>query len=239
MRCIWLVGILIWSGAATVWAEFVTLTPVRDTTLFEHVSGTLSNGSGPNLFAGDNSDLLTRRALLAFDVAGAVPAGARIDRVTLYLFMSNSPDTTVSTTLALHSVRTSWGEGASTSTGGAGAPAAVGDATWIHRFYPDSLWSERGGDFEAAPVVAFGVRRLGPYNISSTAMLEDVQRWHDRPELAFGWLMNGEEDTASSARRFDSREHPDLGHRPKLVVEYTVTPVAPATWSDVKGLFKE
>lgn len=239
MRYVLLLWIFFGLVVATARAETVTLIPVRDTTLFEDLAGALSNGAGPNLFAGDNSNIETRRALLAFDVAGAVPAGVRIDRATLYLFMSNSPDTTLITTVALHSMRVSWGEGASNSTGGAGAPSEPGDATWIHRFYPDSLWADRGGDFQGAPVAAFGVRRLGSYNVSTTAMTEDVQRWLDDPDHAFGWLLNGEEDTASTARRFDSREHPDYWHRPQLVVEYTVTPVAPMSWSSIKNRFRD
>ena len=234
-----IVGALLATAPTATGAETVTLAPVRDTTLFEDAGGALAGGAGPYLFTGDNGSLDTRRALLAFDVAAAVPAGARIERATLHLHMSNSPDTTAITSIALHPMRVSWGEGASVSTGGSGAPSAPGDATWMHRFYPDVLWADPGGDFDVLPVIAFGVRRLGPYNVSTTFMTQDVQSWLDRPELAFGWLVLGEEGTPSTARRFDSREHPDPGRRPYLVVDYTVTPVTPTRWGDVKSRFRD
>ena len=54
----------------------VILTPVQDNTLFEDLTP-LSNGSGEHLFAGNTSRGSARRALMQFDVAGGVPAGAK------------------------------------------------------------------------------------------------------------------------------------------------------------------
>ncbi|MHC4093483.1 MAG: hypothetical protein ACYSVY_24955, partial [Planctomycetota bacterium] len=51
---------------------------------------------------------------------------------------------------SLHRVLADWGEGESSGSGGTGAPTEPGDATWIHRFYPDVFWASPGGDFEAA-----------------------------------------------------------------------------------------
>ena len=233
----WLAVVML-LAAAQAHAEQVVLQPVRDTTLFENLAGAVSNGSGPNLFAGDNSNGNTRRALLAFAIATALPAGAHVDAVELRLFLSNAPDT-VNTSVALYRVRSSWGEGASMASGGTGAPSEPGDATWVHRFYPDTRWLSPGGDFDGIASTAFGVRLLGPYVVSSPRMAADVQSWLDQPATDHGWMLQGEEEVASSARRFDSREHPDPSHRPTLVVHFTPTPVTPVTWGQVKSSFKD
>ena len=233
------VAVVILFATCTAYGERVILQPVQDTSLFESLEGSLSNGSGPNLFAGDNSDGNTRRALLGFAVAEAIPAGAHIDAVELHLFLSNSPDTTVATTFALFRVHSSWGEAASVSAGGMGAPSQPGDATWVHRFYPDTRWQSPGGDFDGTASVAFGTRLPGPYVLSNSRLVDDVQTWLELPARDHGWLLLGEEAVAGSARRFDSREHPDPSHRPLLVVDFTPLAVAPATWSQVKSSFKD
>jgi len=58
----------LWLVSAAV-ADVATIQPVRDN-MFEDPSGSLSNGAGPVLFAGNNGQDLARRALLQFDVAG-------------------------------------------------------------------------------------------------------------------------------------------------------------------------
>src|SRR4029453_9619768 len=64
-------------------AGTVVLVARRDATLIESASGSLANGAGPFLFAGrtSQSSESIRRAVLAFDVAAAVPRGALIRSV--------------------------------------------------------------------------------------------------------------------------------------------------------------
>ncbi len=67
-----------------------TLNPSLDTTLFEE-SGDLSNGRGQHIFVGNTGPINSnnaRRALIAFDVAGSIPAGATILTATLRLNLS-------------------------------------------------------------------------------------------------------------------------------------------------------
>ena len=71
-------------------SEEVTIAAARDNTLYEDASGSLSNGAGQSLFAGKTGTGGIRRALIAFDVAGAVPAGSTITAVTLRLQMSRT-----------------------------------------------------------------------------------------------------------------------------------------------------
>jgi len=230
---------LVWLGIVPVHAETIHLTAVRDATLFEDIGGAIASGAGPTLFVGDNGSRITRRALVAFDVAASVPAGAHIDHVELRMFMSNSPDTLALQSIFLLRARASWGEGTSNSAGGTGAFATPGDATWKHRFFPDSLWAEEGGDFSTVNSAVFVVGRLGSYGCSSARMATDVQVWLDVPDSDFGWLLQGDEGTAGTARRFDTHEHPDPSHWPVLIVEFTPTSLSPSGWGQVKQRFRD
>ena len=66
----------------------VNISPTKDNSIFSE-SGTVSNGEG-NLYAGQTNSGNLRRALLNFDIAANVPAGATITNVTLNLQQENS-----------------------------------------------------------------------------------------------------------------------------------------------------
>jgi hypothetical protein len=221
--------------AAPVAADSVTLLPVRDNTLYENAVGGLSNGAGEHLFAGITALGLSRRAVLAFDVAGGVPPGATITGVelTLHMSMTIAPPQTV----RLHRLQADWGEGSSDAFGreGAGAPATPGDATWLHTFFNTGFWSVAGGDFDPSPSAEQTVAGDGYYTWFTTpALVADVQAWLDDPAANHGWIVVGDESTEVTAKRFDSREHfaPEL--RPSLTVEYAATcdpaPVSQGYW---------
>src|SRR5262245_52999928 len=112
----------------TARAEVAMLLPEKDNTLYEDPGGALSNGTGVFLFAGEIATGGARRAVIAFDVAGAIPAGSVISSATLSLHMSRTiagPES-----VALHALSAEWGEGASDAPAeeSAGAPSALGDA---------------------------------------------------------------------------------------------------------------
>jgi hypothetical protein len=89
----------------------VTLVAGKDNTLFQSGSGHLSSGAGNSLFAGrtrQNEIMALRRALVWFDVAAALPAGATIDSASLTLFQTRGGSRD---TVKLHAVLASWGEG--------------------------------------------------------------------------------------------------------------------------------
>jgi hypothetical protein len=225
-------------------ADSVAVPCDRDNTLYESTTGSLSNGAGPSMFAGRTNQTSNsrRRALVHFDVAALVPPGSTITAVALTLNASQVASATPQT-VALHRALASWGEGTSNAgdSGGAGAPATTGDATWKHRFFNATLWAALGGDFVGGASGQLAVGNVGPWTWTSTpAMVADTQGWLDTPGANFGWLLTGEESTAATAKRFDTRESGDPAARPSLEVVYTppTTPAASATWGRIKAEYR-
>jgi hypothetical protein len=217
-------------GAAAAWqatlalgaaAETSVLSAVRDATLIESGTGALANGAGPALFIGRTSQQSgsRRRALLLFDVAGALPGGAVVTGAWLDLELSPSHPDPVP--IGLHRVAAEWSEGPSASSGGSGAPATLGDVTWIYTRYDTERWTHAGGDFAPAPSAVVPIGDAGPYRVdSSPTLVADVQHWLDAPATNHGWILVGGEDAASTVKRFYSREAGREGEGPRLVVEY-------------------
>jgi hypothetical protein len=214
----------------------VSIPSARDNTLFDLVADTLSsNGAGPYVLVGRNSQGIIRRGLLRFPVADSLPSGATIESVELRFHVSQSSGA-LPRTLAVHRLLADWGEGTSSSSGGGGASPTAGDATWLHRFFPDVAWSQPGGDYAAAPSATHAPGDNGDYVVTGSQMVLDVAEWLAAPAGNFGWVLLGDESAVSTARRIHSRENPATGTRPVLVITYTApdVPVSPATWSRVK-----
>src|SRR5512134_2027039 len=179
--------------AAVAGAATVTITTVKDNTLYESATGSLSNGAGAHFFAGKTAGGAIRRGAIAFDVA-AIPAGSTITNVVLTLRVSRTKND-AGQTVQLRRLLANWGEGASVASGqeGAGAPSAPGDATWKHRFYDTTLWTSAGGDFSATVSGSTSVGGNGSYAWTSPQMIADVQAWLDNPSTNFGWIVIGNE----------------------------------------------
>lgn len=214
-------------AAASLLAQrTVTLSPTKDNTLYEDSRGAFSNGAGSHFFAGNNAKGQRRRGVLAFDVARALPRGARITAARLVLHMSKTSVFAPATPVSLHALTADFGEG--TSKGalgeGGGGPSTKNDATWIHRFYPSTRWAAAGGDFVKTASATTTVGGVGTYSWTSMALTADVQRWLDRPATAHGWILIGRESASTTAKRFDSRENPTPSVRPRLLVTYTPPP---------------
>jgi hypothetical protein len=203
----------------------VTLAPAKDNTLYFDATGSLSDGGGQFLFAGETATAKARRGLLAFDLTG-IPAGSTIVSANLTLHMSRTiagPED-----VALYRATSNWGEGTSVALGdeGGGAPATTGDATWLHTFYNTSFWTTQGGDFAASASATASVDTVGFYTWGPTvALVADVQGWLDNPAANFGWVVLGNEHVSGSTKRFDSRQNLDPAVRPVLAISYTA-PVA-------------
>ena len=73
--------------ATSVYAERVDIPADRDATLIEDAEGDVANGSGPAFFAGQTNQGAygTRRGIIHFDVAAALPDNALMERAWLSL----------------------------------------------------------------------------------------------------------------------------------------------------------
>src|SRR5260221_1343463 len=87
LRLILFLGIA--CGGGSLRAATVTLTPVADTTLFQH-NPENNLGAEPTLASGATAGALINRALLKFDIAGSIPSNATIRNVTLTLTVTRT-----------------------------------------------------------------------------------------------------------------------------------------------------
>ena len=195
----------------------LVLEPKRDNTLYESPTGSSSNGAGQFFFAGRILAGARRRGVLAFDLA-SIPPGTTVDSVAVVLSMSRAQPGTHQ--VGLHRLLADWGEGTSDAPmeEGGGTASTTGDATWIHRFFDTELWTNAGGDFVPTASASVSIGSTGFFTWSSPALVADVQQWVDTPASNFGWLVRGDESGGESAKRFDSKDHPDPTVHPRLLV---------------------
>jgi hypothetical protein len=197
------------------------LNAINDNTLIESPTGALSNGTGSSFFVGRTNQPTNsiRRSLIAFDIAGKIPACSTVKSVKLRLSLERTAAS--SQPIELHRVLKNWGEGSSRSQGGKGEPAAKGDATWIHTFYDTDTWANPGGDFSTTVSAVQTVSGMDTYTWGSTSeMVADVQAWLDSPKENFGWLLLGNEAAPKTAKRFASRHNADTSAQPQLRVNF-------------------
>ena len=217
--------ILAVAAAGDVRADLVVLGAAADNTLIEDAEGDVSSGGSTGMFVGRNNQPSNsrRRGVIQFDIAGGIPAGSTINSVMLGLSLSasNAADATVS----VHRLLADWGDGTATSSGGQGAAAGAGDATWLFAQYNTSPWTSAGGDYNGAISTQLVVGGSGDYFWPSTiAMVADVQGFLNDPAMNFGWIIIGNESAAQTSKRFSTREDADEALRPRLIVDYTPVP---------------
>jgi glucose/arabinose dehydrogenase len=208
-------------------AEQIILTPVMDATLYQDNAGAWANGSGEHLYfgkVGTSGDDTLRRSLLKFDVS-SIPAEAVIEQVSLTLEINQAPSGGVGGLASLHRLTASWSEGPSNPgvPGGEGAISMAGDATWVHRVYPGSLWSVPGADYQQTPSAQEGyglVLESLVFN-STQGLRQDVKAWTSNAANNHGWILLGNEDESFSARRVYASESTDIDV-PLLTVNYSI-----------------
>jgi hypothetical protein len=191
----------------------------QDATLYESLDGEIASSLGTANFAGVTNQRERRRTLLAFDLT-SLPADREVIGVTLQMRMSKSASGPFD--VSMHRMTTPWGEGSSaaaSNTGGKGSSASAGDPTWIHAAYPDTRWSNAGGDHLMQASAVTRVDNFVRYSWSGPGLVEDVRLWAADDQPNFGWLIIGNELHQKTAKRFDSREHSEVTRRPLLLVE--------------------
>jgi spore coat protein A len=194
----------------------------RDNTLYQDAEGDVSNALGPDIFAGRTDQGSIRRAVLRFN-PGTIPPGSTVTAVTVRLTLNRARTGTFN--VSFHRALADWGEGTSrdTQSTGQGTAATAGDATWLHRFYPNVFWAVAGGDFAATASATTPVgAQNGNFFWSGAGLVADVQAWVDGTAPNYGWVIRGTETQNTTARRFSSRE----GSSPPLI---TVTYIPPAS----------
>ena len=204
------------TSAGTVFIE-----ASQDNTLYETDDGSLSNGKGSSIFVGRTNTPELRRGLIAFKNLSAIPPGATIESVKLHLRLTR--ESSAPTMIQVFRLTSDWGEGSSVApgSGGGGGVRDVGDATWIHSFFNTSNWATPGGDYVGTASAQLNVAGIGSYEFGPTAsMVNDLQDWIDNPDGNFGYILIGGE-SATSARRFGSREQSVEQFRPRLEVEFS------------------
>lgn len=244
-------GVVVWS-IALAWSteqalsDSVILEPVKDSSLFSDEPNN-SNGLGISLFAGRTGGDESRRALVAFDIAAAIPAGARIENagLTLTSFRNSRSDVSADDIFSLHAITTDWGEASAPGSnsgplGGGGTSAATGDATWLSSFHNAANWSTPGGYFAtSASAVQTAGLVTAPDSLHVTwfgsGLVADVQNWLDNPTINFGWAVIGDPNNGErTARLFGSRERSEGA--PKLAIRYSVVP-EPSSLAVIAMLF--
>jgi len=190
-------SVLIWAFVGHAAAGSMSVVADRDGTLFEDPEGALASGAGPSVFAGRNNftDNGVRRGLFHFDLAGVLPpGGAHVVQSVAVVITNVSESNTTPREYRLHRVLADWGEGASMSAGGGGAPAE--------------------------PSARLVVAGPGAYRFEGPELIRDLALWAANPEHNFGWILIGDETVRQTAKGFASREHPDPALRPVLEIRF-------------------
>jgi hypothetical protein len=218
--------------SSILFSQTVVLSPDIDNAMFSE--STNSSGAG-QIYSGRTNSGNDRRALMSFDVAGSIPAGATITSVSLDLNIDQAPSFAAIGIFDLHPVTTEWGEGTSIGSGGGGGGGSGGtavapDATWLDAMLGTSAWTSAGGDFGASSAQTSTSIGTGTFTWTSAQMVTDVQGWLDTPGSNFGWILIGDETSVKSARRFGSKEQ---GTAPQLTINYTCTDPPIALCQDI------
>lgn len=215
-------------GPVAASAETVSLWPAADTGLLE-VQSDFNLGGQEDFPAGTLGATVgeTRsRVLVRFDLGAVLPPDARIVGATLRLSVTRVPDGGgANSRFGLHRMLRIWNEGVGRGSPPGGARAAAGETTWTARSQPGELWETPGGqagvDYVGEPGSTERILQVGQYEFEfGPNQLAELEDWLRHPETNHGWMLRSEEEeTARTARRFASREHPDPELRPTLVLE--------------------
>lgn len=206
-----------------------SFTSTKDGSMFEEYVNNAS-GAGGMMFAGMTATSFRRRAAVAFDVS-SIPSGTTISSAQVNLTVSFGQGT--NNPMKLHRATLSWGEGISNSgdTGGTGVPAQPNDVTWANRFYnvvTPTAWTTQGGDYiataSATTNVSSSLPGNAPHTWSGVQITADVQGWINTPSSNNGWILIGDEDFTTTAKRIYTHEATTAAYRPKLTVSYSSAP---------------
>lgn len=213
----------------------VSFTADKDNTMYAENSS-LSSGAAQDFFAGATGNGAVRRGLLHFNLS-SIPSNATVTAVSIQLNCNKSGGAPAG--IRVYKATADWGQGTSDPgvRDGRGTAATTNDATWSHRFYNTTSWSNPGGDYVGVASASTALVGLGPVNLSSAGLVSDVQAFVSNSANNFGWVITGTaEGSLATALRFSSRENSVTSERPTITVTYTVT--APVSLKSFTGTMK-
>ncbi len=218
-------------------ADSVLLQAAADSTVYFSPGFETSNSKGEHLFCGNTGGGQTRRGLMRFDFAGALPPDAQISSVELSL-----PITRLGPSAAFVSIYrclTSWAEGTSDApdTESGGAPATPGDPSWNFASFDTRPWNLPGGDFNNVPRASAPVAGASSVTLSGPGLNGDVAAWIANPAQNFGWLIQGDESGLGTSIRFGTRENAVVTDRPSVFITFTRTCPADFNWDGTVDFF--
>ncbi|MBF0499737.1 MAG: DNRLRE domain-containing protein [Candidatus Riflebacteria bacterium] len=191
--------------------QVLTLSAVADTSISSRDPDN-NDGADTHVAAGRDGSLAgnPRRGLFRFDLS-AIPSGVTVSSAILQIPVVGTPVSgSVNSNFSVYRLSQDWGEGNKGATsGGNGAPAASGEATWRSRKQGTALWTGLGaaGDYISSPSAVTGVSGVAVYTWSGSALLQDVRTWVANPSQNFGFiLISDSEGTNRTVRKFGSRE---------------------------------
>ncbi len=224
-----LLGALSLSHPTASWAVQISLSSIKDATIFENAfqsggnGATNSNGAGPGLFAGSNSNQSPRRGLVSFDLS-SIPTGSTITSAQVQMTVgqiagsggNGTGGDQLTRTIDLFKLNKDWGEGTTgntaTSIGGTGQgfPGNPGDATWTANKLGQDTWTTPGalgdtsGVASASTQIQGGLAVGGSQNQTFTwgstpQLVADVQSWLTHPTTNFGWLVKNVDEVDNPA----------------------------------------
>lgn len=215
--------------------QIATIPAIKDTTLYQ-ANPSSSNGQGQAFWTSTGTANANLHALLAFDIAANVPAGATIVDASLELNVLATGGATPSFRIfpVTRDPAVAWVEGSAVpSADDSVPPTPVNNAaTWSHRQWhpanPQGPWATAGGDGVLPSLRNLTVTQTGLLVIESANLVEYVRSLHADPAAFDGMQIF----PLSGAIRFASAEHATASLRPRLLVEYFV-PVSTPSGADL------
>jgi len=175
--------------------------PVGDCTIDAELPTTTNCGSTTLTVGHENGSALhDHRALLWFDVANAVPAGADVLSATLWARASAKSGTSTSP-IEAHRVLQDWSNA----------------VTWS-KFDSTTNWTTAGGDFAATAEDTSAAPVVGDW--SGWNLTDLVRQWLDGTDPDYGVLLKDTGSSTVNATRFDSNEVVGGTTRPGIEIYY-------------------
>ena len=174
---------------------------------------TTSYCSSDTLEVGREGAAGVRRALLDFDVRGAIPADVVVQSADLTLSTTSFAATTSPGRIDAHVVRRGW---------------SPNTTTWQRRYTTDA-WATPGGrigsgsdaDVDSAVAAFTTAQPVAGAGVGFYGLGGAVQRWVDGSAPDHGLMLTKTGEDSAGLFRYASADHADANRRPRLVVRWS------------------